>query len=179
MRFAGIDIGATGAMALYEVGRGDLLSAAGRRVADISDLPIEEDGRLDVEHLKRWMLAHHPDQVWIEEVRIRMVRDKKTGKPMPWGATAMTGFMRLTGMIEGVVRCMGYDLRRVEPGVWKRRADLLGQDKEAARLLAIELMPGAKRWLTRKKDHNRAEALLLARYGAEKILIKRNATGEK
>lgn len=49
---------------------------------------------------------------------------------------------------------------RVRPAVWKRMFMLRGHDKEAARLLAQQLFPSAD--LRRKKDHGRAEALLLA-----------------
>ncbi len=52
---------------------------------------------------------------------------------------------------------------RVRPTVWKRALKLPGKDKEAARLRAQQLFPGAD--LQRKKDHGRAEALLLAHWG--------------
>ncbi len=42
----------------------------------------------------------------------------------------------------------------------------LGKDKELAIALAIQLFPKAP--LSRKKDHNRAEALLIANYGNDK-----------
>ena len=48
---------------------------------------------------------------------------------------------------------------RVRPAIWKRTLGL-GKDKEASRLKAIQLFPTAD--LRRKKDHGRAEALLLA-----------------
>ena len=54
---------------------------------------------------------------------------------------------------------------RVRPAVWKRMFMLRGHDKEAARLLAQQLFPSAD--LRRKKDHGRAEALLLAVYGQQ------------
>ncbi len=43
---------------------------------------------------------------------------------------------------------------------WKRLQGLVKKDKEAARLKAQRLFPWAS--LKRKKDHNRAEALLIA-----------------
>ena len=49
------------------------------------------------------------------------------------------------------------------PAVWKRKMALIGKDKEASRALAQRLWPGAP--LTRKGDHNRAEALLIAEVG--------------
>jgi crossover junction endodeoxyribonuclease RuvC len=56
----------------------------------------------------------------------------------------------------------GYAVEDVRPNVWKRSLGLLGKDKEASRLKAMSLFPSAG--LMRKKDHGRAEALLLAEY---------------
>jgi len=43
-----------------------------------------------------------------------------------------------------------------------------GCDKEKSRALAIQFWPGCG-FFSRKKDHGRAEAALIARYGAETI----------
>jgi crossover junction endodeoxyribonuclease RuvC len=42
---------------------------------------------------------------------------------------------------------------------------LPGKDKERARQLALEKFPGAHAALSRRRDHGRAEASLLALYG--------------
>jgi hypothetical protein len=65
----------------------------------------------------------------------------------------------------------GYSLEELEPEDWKREFGLIKKDKEASRLKARALWPRAP--LSRKKDHNRAEALLLAealrrRHGQER-----------
>jgi crossover junction endodeoxyribonuclease RuvC len=66
------------------------------------------------------------------------------------------------GIWLGVLAALQLPYSRVRPQIWKRALDL-GRDKEQARLRAMQLYPGAD--LRRKKDHGRAEALLLARYG--------------
>lgn len=74
------------------------------------------------------------------------------------------------GLIEGVAA--GYDLpvtHKPLPMQWKRKLGLLGQDKEASRQLAIDLFPTAEKYLRRKKDHNRAEALLLIAWAQKTI----------
>lgn len=55
-------------------------------------------------------------------------------------------------------------INRISPTVWKRHFGLLKQDKDAARLKAIDLVPDAAGVLTRKKDGGRADAILLAKY---------------
>ena len=66
------------------------------------------------------------------------------------------------GVWLGILAALALPHSRVRPQVWKK-AFSLGKDKEAARLRAMQLFPGAE--LRLKKHHGRAEALLLARYG--------------
>lgn len=58
----------------------------------------------------------------------------------------------------------GYSLLEVDPSVWKRAMGLSGKDKNVSRSKAVQLFPRAGPRLSRVKDHNRAEALLLAEY---------------
>lgn len=67
------------------------------------------------------------------------------------------------GVWPGVLAAWTVSHTRVRPAIWKRTLEL-GKDKEAARLRAQQLFPGAN--LRRKKDHGRAEALLLAWWGS-------------
>lgn len=55
----------------------------------------------------------------------------------------------------------------VPPMNWKKHFSLIKKDKDASRSTAVQLYPEAKDLLKFKKDHNRADALLIARYGAE------------
>jgi crossover junction endodeoxyribonuclease RuvC len=64
----------------------------------------------------------------------------------------------------GILAALQVPYTTVRPVVWKKTLSL-GKDKEAARLRAQQLFPGAD--LRRKKDHGRAEALLLAWYGQQ------------
>src|SRR5262249_13394755 len=73
------------------------------------------------------------------------------------------------GVWLGILGALGLAHTRVRPHVWKRALSLTS-DKEQVRWRAIQLYPGAD--LRRKKDHGRAEALLLAHYGRMCHLIK-------
>jgi crossover junction endodeoxyribonuclease RuvC len=57
-------------------------------------------------------------------------------------------------------------LHLVTPAKWKRYFGL-DADKEKSRALALRLWPSRSDLFTRKRDHGRAEAALLARYFAE------------
>jgi hypothetical protein len=66
------------------------------------------------------------------------------------------------GLWLGTLAALRMPYSRVRPHTWKR-ALALGKDKEQSRLRAQQLFPDAD--LRRRKDHGRAEALLLAHYG--------------
>jgi crossover junction endodeoxyribonuclease RuvC len=68
------------------------------------------------------------------------------------------------GIWLGVMAALRMPYTPVRPVVWKK-AFSLGKDKEASRLRAQQLFPSAD--LRRKRDHGRAEALLLAWYGRQ------------
>ncbi len=59
----------------------------------------------------------------------------------------------------------GVPLSIIESSAWKKYYRLKGDDKEGARALALQLYPHLASSLARKLDHNRAEALLIARFG--------------
>jgi len=66
------------------------------------------------------------------------------------------------GKAKAAFELLGIPCLRAEPVSWKRRFGLIGQDKDAARLLAIQRFPAAAHLLQRKKDNERADALLIA-----------------
>lgn len=66
----------------------------------------------------------------------------------------------------GVLAGLGIPFTLVEPKEWKG-SYRLDKDKELARSLAMRYYPGVN--LDRKKDHNRAEALLIAGYGLAQV----------
>ena len=84
-------------------------------------------------------------------------------QPMPgqgtrWMFTTGYGY----GLWIGLLTTLQLPYTPIRPGIWKRSM-ALGKDKEASRLRAMQLYPGAD--LRLKKHHGRAEALLLASYG--------------
>jgi hypothetical protein len=75
---------------------------------------------------------------------------------------------------EGEVASCGILLTIVEPSTWKKFHQLRGGDKEGSRQRALHLFPTAQALLTRKRDHGRADAALIAL--AAGAPIKPNAT---
>jgi hypothetical protein len=69
---------------------------------------------------------------------------------------------RATGALEAVLACCEVPLELVEPSVWKRARHLRGGDKEGARQLALQMFPAQHVVFARKRDHQCAEAVLIA-----------------
>lgn len=68
------------------------------------------------------------------------------------------------GAICAVLQCAEIPFLMIRPHIWKKTMGL-NREKEASRGLAIRLVPNAAPFLERKKDHNRAEAILIGKYG--------------
>jgi crossover junction endodeoxyribonuclease RuvC len=144
MRVLGIDPGLTGAYALI----------AGSSVI-VDDLPVVEK-TIDAAELLRILSVLKPDVAILERVGA-----------MPGNSpNSMFNFGRAVGSIAATVACAGIRTELVTPQVWKRAYNI-GRDKEASRALAIRLFP-AVTGLARKKDADRAEALLIAHWFNQK-----------
>lgn len=101
-----------------------------------------------------------PDLVIIERVTIRPTESLTAGVP----------FVGSMFLVEGICSGLGLPYKLVAPSVWKPAMKIkvtLQSPKEPARVRALETWPAFADWFARKKDHNRAEALLLAQWALE------------
>ena len=115
---------------------------------------LSDDGRVNVKSLAK-ILQFYRDMH--DEMRIA-VEDVHT---MPNQGIASSGkFMRAAGAIEAIATMTGDSMVLVRPQVWKKHHALIGTDKAASLELARSLWPEAP--LKLKKDHNKADALLIA-----------------
>lgn len=85
------------------------------------------------------------------------------------GVSGMFRFGTAFGQIIGVLQALEIPYDLVSPAKWKRDMSLPGGPAkgEAARLRALQLFPRLSRELKLKRDHNKAEALLLAHWWLE------------
>ncbi len=143
----GVDPGLSGAVAFYFPGAPGHVSA--------EDSPIV-GGDLDVATIAGQIKQMKPDVAIIERV----------GAMPKQGVASTFKFGASYGALIGVVAALGVPYQLVTPTKWKRHFSLCA-DKEAARALALRTWPARAELFYRKKDHGRAEAALLARYGAE------------
>jgi len=149
MRIIGIDPGVEGAFALLE----------DNELCNVWDIPTYGDGakrRLNVHYFACLIRNQNAHWAFIERAQA-----------MP-GQGSSSGFLygRVTGALEAAVMLCALPLELVEASKWKKHFGLKGGDKEASRLKALMLFPQAGEMLARKKDHQRAEAALIALYGS-------------
>lgn len=123
---------------------------------DCRDLPTIGEGtqrRIDAANLAAIIRAHNPTKAIIEQV-----------SAMPGnGVAGMFRFGQAVGTIAGVVGALGIPVQWVTPSKWKKESGL-DATAEKSRARAIETWPDHAALFSRVKDHNRAEAALLARW---------------
>jgi hypothetical protein len=178
MKAIGIDLGQTGAIAaLSDGGRITLhdmpLKADGTRPSKSEKAPGRvPDMRVDGAALARLLRALvAPDESVVVSWEAVFARPTGNGGREGNSIQSQGMLLRCRGAVEGVFDCLAAsNVGRlvfpgaVQPQTWKRHFDLIGKDKDAARLLAIKLFPSVEKGLARKKDINRADALLIAAY---------------
>ena len=123
---------------------------------DVIDLPTRVVGKrreIDVRLLSAWIYHLMPRRIVIEEVH-SMPRDGRVGS-FRFGVTY--GMLRAVSAL-----ATNEPLEFVLPQTWKAYFQLISEKKEASLGLALRLWPDQDHVLTRVKDHNRAEAMLIA-----------------
>lgn len=165
----GIDPGLTGAIAS--------INSATNAVI-IVDMPTKEvaggglvsrrvDGRELANALRALVPASEAAIVTCELVHAIAGKAKGQG-----GMQQMGSMMRSFGGIECILDAMRYETAWVRPQEWKKFYGLRREGEESPTIvkaksldMARRLFPGAQDPLKRAKDHNRAEALLIAHFG--------------
>ena len=153
MKILGVDPGVHGGLAIVEINDGTAPA-----LLEAIDIPTAGSGskeRIDPLALRTWVMAHQPQHAFIERAQ-----------SMPkQGSSSGFKYGRATGAIEATIACCEVAITSIEPAVWKKAHHLRGGDKEGARQRALQLFPSAHALLSRKMDHGRAEAALIALHG--------------
>ena len=73
-------------------------------------------------------------------------------------------FGQTFGAIKGICAALNLPIFFVRPSKWKKHFNLINAQKDSSRTKAIEMYPSLSEELSRKKDVNKADAILIARY---------------
>ena len=87
------------------------------------------------------------------------------------GVTSMFNFGQTFGAIKGICAALGLPIYFVRPAKWKKHFDLINSSKDASRTKVIEMYPLFSSQLSRKKDVNKSDAILIARFFSETRLF--------
>lgn len=138
----------------------------------VDDLPVltEANGKrkekaLDANELYKKVCAFRDMPPQLRALGVRTVVYVERTHAMKDSAMTAFSMGQSRGIILAVLAIAGVSFVQVDPQKWKKFHGLIGCDKDASRTLAIQKYPQMREFLERKKDHNRAEALLIADYG--------------
>jgi len=144
----GIDPGLNGAIALFDMTEGHL------EVFDMPVMEINKKRQVNPQLLAN-ILEQHESPVFIEQVGARPGQ----------GVSSMFSFGKSFGICLGVAAGLKLPTTTVSPVVWQRKLKV-EKGKDANRLRAVQTFPNFSDLFARKKDDGRADAALIAHWGA-------------
>ena len=156
MRIIGIDPGLSGAIAILE----------DSKIKELFDMPVMPDGKKNKRQLNSALLVKLiKDNIQNLEDTVVVVEQVNA---MPGqGVTSMFNFGQTFGAIKGICAALGLPIFLVRPAKWKKHFELINSAKDASRTKAIEMYPAISEQLSKKKDVNKSDAILIARYYSE------------
>ena len=153
MRIIGIDPGLSGGIAILD----DL------KILDIYDMPIMSEGKKNKNQLNSAQLVNIIKKNIISNGDTFLIVEQVSAMPGQ-GVTSMFNFGQTFGSIKGICAALNLPIFFVRPAKWKKHFDLINSSKDASRTKVIEMYPSISPRLSKKKDVNKADAILIARY---------------
>ena len=163
MRIIGIDPGLSGAIAILDE----------KKVVSIFDMPVMSEGKKNKRQLNSAQLVSIIKEHKNNNEEMAVVVEQVNAMPGQ-GVTSMFNFGQSFGAIKGVCAALNLPIYFVRPSKWKKHFELINSAKDASRTKVIEMYPSLSNQLTRKKDVNKTDAILIARYYVETILRDKN-----
>ena len=156
MRIIGVDPGLSGGIAILE----------DNNVKEMFDMPVMSDGKKNKRQLNNALLVQLvKDNIKDIEDTVMVVEQVNA---MPGqGVTSMFNFGQTFGAIKGICAALSLPIFFVRPAKWKKHFELINSSKDASRTKVIEMYPSIAEKLSKKKDVNKSDAILIARYYSE------------
>ena len=162
MLIIGIDPGISGSICFLDNGK----------ILDVVEMPIMTDGKKNKKQVNGSQVYNEINQriKQFEKNQIRVVIEHVSAMPGQ-GVTSMFNFGQSFGILKGICTAMQLPMYFVRPTKWKKYFNLLNSEKDASRTRAIEIFPYFSSQLSRKKDSNKADAILIASFYHETYKI--------
>ena len=153
MKIIGIDPGLSGAIAVME----------DNKVLNLFDIPVMSEGKKNKRQLNSALLVSLLKQNISKNEEIAVVVEQVNAMPGQ-GVTSMFNFGQTFGAIKGICAALKLPIFFVRPSKWKKHFELINSSKDSSRTKAIEMYPTLSNQLAKKKDVNKSDAILIARF---------------
>ena len=163
MKIIGIDPGLSGGIAVLE----------NNKVTNIFDMPVMSEGKKNKRQLNSAQLVKIISDNTEENEEVSVVVEQVNAMPGQ-GVTSMFNFGQSFGAIKGICAALNLPIFFVRPAKWKKHFDLIKSSKDASRTKAIEMYPSLSDNLSKKKDVNKSDAILIARFYSDTRLNEVN-----
>ena len=163
MLIIGIDPGISGSICFFLDGK----------IIDVVEMPTMAEGKKNKKQVNGSQIFNEITAriKKIDKDDIRVVIEQVSAMPGQ-GVTSMFNFGQSFGILKGICSAMKLPMYFVRPAKWKKYFNLINSEKDASRTKAIEIFPYFSVYLSRKKDSNKADAILLASFYYETYKIK-------
>ena len=153
MIIIGIDPGISGAISILE----------NKKILEVYDTPTMIDGKKNKKQINSAQVTNIIKERLKDGKEVIVVVEHVNAMPGQ-GVTSMFNFGQSFGIIKGICSALSLPIYFVRPTKWKKHFNLIKTNKDASRTKVIEAYPEISSKLHRKKDSNRADAILIALY---------------
>ena len=155
MLIIGIDPGISGSICFFEDGK----------IIDVIEMPTMTDGKKNKKQVNGSQIYNEISNriKQQEKQNVRVVIEQVSAMPGQ-GVTSMFNFGQSFGILKGICSAMQLPMYFVRPAKWKKYFGLIKSEKDASRTKAIEMFPYFSSQLSKKKDSNKADAILIASF---------------
>ena len=163
MLISGIDPGLSGSMWFFKDGK----------ILDVIEMPTMTEGKKNKKQVNGAQL-YNEISTKINQIKghdIRVIIEQVSAMPGQ-GVTSMFNFGQSFGILKGICSAMQLPMYFVRPARWKKYFSLINSEKDASRTKAIEIFPYFSSNLSKKKDSNKADAILIASFYNETYKIE-------
>ena len=163
MLIIGIDPGISGSICFFEDGK----------ILDVVEMPTMTEGKKNKRQVNG---SHIYNEIskrinLIDKKDIKVIIEQVSAMPGQ-GVTSMFNFGQSFGILKGMCSAMQLPMYFVRPAKWKKYFSLINTEKDASRTKAIEIFPYFSSNLSKKKDSNKADAILIASYYYETFRLE-------
>jgi crossover junction endodeoxyribonuclease RuvC len=163
MLIIGIDPGISGSICFFQDGK----------IIDVVEMPTMTEGKKNKKQVNGSQIFNEISEKIkkLDKKEIKVVIEQVSAMPGQ-GVTSMFNFGQSFGILKGICSAMQLPMYFVRPAKWKKYFNLINSEKDASRTRAIEIFPYFSNQLSRKKDSNKADAILIASFYYETYKIE-------